>query len=200
MTESASIPMSWLGEFKSLGDFTLHVIKVCSPGPATDADLIIAYMGLYCLFAECATMTSAEAREDLENQAQTCQDGLEAVLSNLGFHTPTTIDNVLAMYFAVSPSPADRTLLPGTDGFVPLKDTLLLPKRHGSCRLDFRLQGVLTRAGPQVTRRFSIDRHPRRAAPEGSSLLVHLLPRKRHCTLPDASFHNSRPLHHHFLA
>lgn len=94
--------MSWLGELKSFGDFTLYLTKVCSPGPATDSELIIAYMGLFWLFGECATLTSNEARQDLNRQAEICQSSLEAVLSSLGFHIPTTIDYVLAMYLAVS--------------------------------------------------------------------------------------------------
>lgn len=94
--------MSWLGELKSFGDFTLYVVKVCSPGPVTDAERIIAYVGLYWLFVECATMASNEARQDLNRQAQICQSSLEMVLSSLGFHIPTTIDYVLAMYLAVS--------------------------------------------------------------------------------------------------
>jgi hypothetical protein len=85
------------------GDFTLYLIKVCSPGPATNAELIIAFMGLYSLFAECAAVAASKAsREDLYEQAQLCQNGLEAMLSNLGFHIPTTFDYVLAMYLAVS--------------------------------------------------------------------------------------------------
>lgn len=94
--------MSWLGDLKSFGDFTLYVVKVCSPGPVTDAERIIAYVGLYWLFVECATMASNEARQDLNRQAQICQSSLEMVLSSLGFHIPSTIDYVLAMYWAVS--------------------------------------------------------------------------------------------------
>ncbi|KAH6962340.1 fungal-specific transcription factor domain-containing protein [Ilyonectria sp. MPI-CAGE-AT-0026] len=98
--DHAPIPMSWLGELKSFSDFTLCLVKVCSPGPVTDSELIIAYMGLYWLFGECATMTSNEARQDLNRQAEICQSSLEVVLSSLGFHIPTTIDYVLAMYLA----------------------------------------------------------------------------------------------------
>lgn len=94
--------MSWFKELKSLSDFTFYLIKVCSPGPVTDAELIIAYTCLYWLFADCAAMTSKEARQDFNEQAQICQSNLEAVLSSLGFHIPTTIDYVLAMYLAVS--------------------------------------------------------------------------------------------------
>ncbi|KAH8879728.1 hypothetical protein GQ53DRAFT_800065 [Thozetella sp. PMI_491] len=98
--DHTSVPMSWLGELKSLGDFTLYLMKVCSPGPVTDSERIIAYTGLYWLFTECATMTLNETRQDFNGQAQICQTSLEAVLSSLGFHIPTTIDCVLAMYLA----------------------------------------------------------------------------------------------------
>lgn len=47
-------------------------------------------------------MTSNEAKQDLNRQAEICQSSLEVVLSSLGFHIPTTIDYVLAMYLAVS--------------------------------------------------------------------------------------------------
>jgi hypothetical protein len=89
-------------------------VKVCSPGPATDAELIIAYMGLYWLFDECAMMASTEARDDLRRQAQICQSSLEAVLSTLGFHIPLTVDYILAMYLAVSLHCLPSTLSPLT--------------------------------------------------------------------------------------
>ncbi|KAH6665305.1 hypothetical protein F5X68DRAFT_265761 [Plectosphaerella plurivora] len=97
--DHASTPLSWWNELKAYGDFTVYLVKVCSPGPATDAELIIAYVGLYCLFSECAAVAASESsKNDLHEQAQLCQSSLEAVLSNLGFHMPTTFDYVLAMY------------------------------------------------------------------------------------------------------
>lgn len=143
------------------GDFTLYLIKVCSPGPATNAELIIAFMGLYSLFAECAAVAASEAsREDLYEQAQTCQNGLEAVLSNLSFHIPTTFDYALAMYLAVRTHLfllvlQDLTLLCSSD-------SLLLPKREDLCVLGLHIQGISPRPGARAASPASSNRSARR--------------------------------------
>ncbi|CAG7955618.1 unnamed protein product [Penicillium nalgiovense] len=91
----------WPFEFGSLGDFTGHVIKACSPGPVTDTELIIVHYGLYCLFTECSRLVEDEiVKLEYETQATICKDSLETILSNLSFHTTTNIDSVCAMYMA----------------------------------------------------------------------------------------------------
>ncbi|KAF2019492.1 hypothetical protein BU24DRAFT_386428 [Aaosphaeria arxii CBS 175.79] len=94
------ITVPWLGETKSFGDFTLILIKVCSPGPVTDVELIISLSGLYWLFVECARWASHEAKNDIESQARVCQSSLEVILSTLNFWLPTTADAALAMNLA----------------------------------------------------------------------------------------------------
>ncbi|KAL2672705.1 hypothetical protein Neosp_013419 [[Neocosmospora] mangrovei] len=44
--ENSRVQSHFLLQFKSLGHFTEYVVKACSPGPMTDAELIIA---MYCL-------------------------------------------------------------------------------------------------------------------------------------------------------
>ncbi|KAL2128638.1 hypothetical protein VTI74DRAFT_8911 [Chaetomium olivicolor] len=91
----------WPQEVSSLGNFTKYVIKVCSPGPVTDADLIIVHTGLHWLFSECSSiMVEDEAKQDFQVQALICMQSLETVLSCLSFHVPMTIDYVYAMYMA----------------------------------------------------------------------------------------------------
>ena len=98
----------WLGETKSFGDFTLILIKVCSPGPITDVELIISLYGLYWMFIVCARWASPEAEVDLKDQAMVCKSSLEVVLSTLNFWLPTTVDTILAMNLAVSETSPTR--------------------------------------------------------------------------------------------
>jgi hypothetical protein len=143
------------------GDFTIYLIKVCSPGPATNAERIIAFMGLYSLFAECAAVAASEAsREDLYEQAQMCQNGLEAVLSNLGFHIPTTFDYALAMYLAVSAHLFPLVLQCLT--LLCFSDPLLLPKGKDICILGLHIQGIPPRPGPRAASPVSSNRSARR--------------------------------------
>ncbi|KAJ3544223.1 hypothetical protein NM208_g3173 [Fusarium decemcellulare] len=89
--------------FKSLGNFVEYVIKACSPGPITDAELIIVHLGLYWLFYECSDIsTDANTKQDYATQAFVCKDSLEIVLSNLSIHAPANMDYVHAMYLAAS--------------------------------------------------------------------------------------------------
>ncbi|KAH6840669.1 hypothetical protein B0I37DRAFT_384834 [Chaetomium sp. MPI-CAGE-AT-0009] len=99
--EHPRVLVFWPQEFSSLGEFTRHVIMVCSPGSATDADLIVVYAGLHWLFSECSAIMMEEAvKQDFQAQSLVCMRSLEAVLSSLSFHMPMTIDYVLAMYMA----------------------------------------------------------------------------------------------------
>ncbi|KAM5346970.1 hypothetical protein ACJ41O_009975 [Fusarium nematophilum] len=99
--ENPQIQMLWLLEFQTIAQFTTHFIKVCSPGPATDADLIIVNAGLYWLFCECANAsTDPYLKQDCDAQALICRDSLETVLSRLPFHLPTTTEYVYALSMA----------------------------------------------------------------------------------------------------
>ncbi|UPL00271.1 hypothetical protein LCI18_011205 [Fusarium solani-melongenae] len=87
--------------FKSLGHFTEYVVKACSPGPITDAELILVHLGLHWLFYECSGVsTDLSTKHDYAAQASVCKNSLEIVLSNLSFHAPATVDYVHAMYVA----------------------------------------------------------------------------------------------------
>lgn len=168
--------MSWLGELKSLCDFTLYLGKVCSPGPATDSELIVAYMGLYWLFADCATIASNEGKQDLDRQAQKCQTSLEATLSSLGFHIPTTIDSVLAMYLAVS-SFYGSDLSDIYQGLTKFIGSLLLSKREDIYLLGLYLKGITPCSSTGVAKQCVYDRrHCRGAAPQVSPVVVYLFP------------------------
>ncbi|KAF5005920.1 hypothetical protein FDECE_7678 [Fusarium decemcellulare] len=83
--ENPRIQLLWLMEFQTISQFTTHFIKVCSPGPATQADLIIVYENL---------------KKDYESQALIARDSLETVLSNLPFHLPTTLEYIYALSMA----------------------------------------------------------------------------------------------------
>ncbi|KAM0283372.1 hypothetical protein ACHAQH_002495 [Verticillium albo-atrum] len=93
----------WLPEFENLGHFTEYVIKVCSPGPSSEAELIIFNTGMFWLFLECASfMEDEEAREDYTAQSYLCRDNLETLLAHLGFHIPNTMDYVYALNMATT--------------------------------------------------------------------------------------------------
>ncbi|KAI8711931.1 Zn(2)-C6 fungal-type domain-containing protein [Fusarium sp. LHS14.1] len=99
--ENSRVQSHFLLQFKSLGHFTEYVVKACSPGPMTDAELIIVHLGLYWLFYECSGVsTDISTKHDYAAQASVCKNSLEIVLSNLSFHAPTTVDYVHAMYIA----------------------------------------------------------------------------------------------------
>ncbi|KAH7016016.1 uncharacterized protein B0I36DRAFT_254478, partial [Microdochium trichocladiopsis] len=99
--EHPRVLVFWPQESSSLGEFTEYVIKVCSPGPVMDADLIIVHSGLHWLFSECSSiMIDDEVKQDFRAQALVCKQSLETVLSCLSFHIPMTIDYVFAMYMA----------------------------------------------------------------------------------------------------
>lgn len=90
-----------------MGHFTEYIIKVCSPGPATEAELIIVNAGLYWMFLECASIAEDEDEMlDFESQAMLCRSNLETLLAHLGFHTPLTLDNIYAFHMAVGFSTA----------------------------------------------------------------------------------------------
>ncbi|KAF4465036.1 C6 transcription factor [Fusarium albosuccineum] len=99
--ENQRIQLLWLMEFQTISQFTTHFIKVCSPGPATQADLIIVCAGLYWLFCECMnTIVDETLKKDYESQALIARDSPETVLSNLPFHLPTTLEYVYALSMA----------------------------------------------------------------------------------------------------
>lgn len=99
--ESSPSELYWPFEFGSLGDFTQYVIRVCTPGPINDMELIIVHYVLYSLFTQCSIGTDDETlRQDYDVQATTCKDSLETILSNLPFHIDTNIDSISALYMA----------------------------------------------------------------------------------------------------
>lgn len=101
--ECPQVAMLWLGDFIKPAQFSDYFIKIASPGPATEADLIIVHCGLYWLFCECSkAVTDEETKQDYDEQAAICEANLETVLANLRFHQQTNIDFVYAMGMAVS--------------------------------------------------------------------------------------------------
>ncbi|CAG9988302.1 unnamed protein product, partial [Clonostachys byssicola] len=99
--ENSRIRALWLMDVQTLSQFTGHFIKVCSPGPATEADLIIVYAGFYWLFEECSKEVPDDTLKQAYN-AQTiiCRDNLETTLSRLPFHLMATLDNAFALTLA----------------------------------------------------------------------------------------------------
>lgn len=113
--ETPFLRCNWSLEFVSIAQFTDYFLKVYSPAPATNADLIIVNAGLFWLFSESAELAAdQQTQDDYREYASKCRRNLETVLSNLPFHTPATIDYVLAMSVAVSLL-SPRRRLPSTD-------------------------------------------------------------------------------------
>lgn len=101
--ECPQVATLWLGDFMRPSQFSDYFIKVASPGPATEADLIIVHCGLYWLFCECSkAVTDEGTKQDYDSQALICVANLETVLANLRFHQPTNKDFAYAMGMAVS--------------------------------------------------------------------------------------------------
>lgn len=101
--ECPQVATLWLGDYIRPAQFNDYLIKVASPGPATEADLIIVHCGLYWLFCECSkAVDDEEAKRDYDTQASVCMVNLETVLSNLRFHQQTNLDFSYAMGMAVS--------------------------------------------------------------------------------------------------
>ncbi|KAL4785970.1 hypothetical protein BJX76DRAFT_366431 [Aspergillus varians] len=99
--ECPQVAMLWLGDFLKPTQFTDYFIKIASPGPATEADLIIVHCGLYWLFCECSKAVTDEGmKQDYDAQALICEANLETVLANLRFHQPTNMDFAYAMGMA----------------------------------------------------------------------------------------------------
>ncbi|KAJ3466968.1 hypothetical protein MRS44_004532 [Fusarium solani] len=99
--DSTPIQILWLMDLQTIPEFTTHFIKVCSPGPVTEADLIIFYLGLYWLFCECTNVVEDESlKKEYTAQSIICRDSLETVLSRLPFHMPATLEHVLALCMA----------------------------------------------------------------------------------------------------
>lgn len=104
--ECPQVATLWLGDYIKPTLFNDYFIKIASPGPATEADLIIVHCGLFWLFCECSKAVSdEETKQDYEAQAHICEANLETVLANLRFHQPTNMDFVYAMGMAVSSLP-----------------------------------------------------------------------------------------------
>ena len=90
-------------EFQAVSQFTAFFIKVCSPGPATAADMCIVHAGLYWLFLECANVVTDEnLKHDYNKQALVSMANLETILSRLPFHIPATLEYIYALSMAVS--------------------------------------------------------------------------------------------------
>ncbi|KAL7619854.1 hypothetical protein AAE478_010399 [Parahypoxylon ruwenzoriense] len=105
--ESPRLQCFWFMEFRSISQFNDYFIKVFSPGPATEAELIIVNAGLYWLFYECVHMlTDEQAKETYHNYAYLCRDNLETILSRLTFHVPVTMDYTYAMSMSQGKSSA----------------------------------------------------------------------------------------------
>ena len=101
--ENLRIQILWLMEFQTVTQFTTYFIKVCSPGPATAAELIIVNAGLFWLFCGCANTTTDETlKQEFREQASIARASLETILSRLPFHIPATLDYVYATTVAVS--------------------------------------------------------------------------------------------------
>jgi hypothetical protein len=101
--ECPQVTTLWLGDYITPAQFNEYFIKIASPGPATEADLIIVHCGLYWLFCECSkAITDEEAKRDYEALAFICETNLQTVLANLRFHQPATMDTTYAMGIAVS--------------------------------------------------------------------------------------------------
>lgn len=99
--ECPQVAMLWLGDFIRPTQFSDYFIKIASPGPATEADLIIVHCGLYWLFCECSkAVTDEETKQDYDAQAFICEANLQTVLANLRFHQPTNMDFIYAMGMA----------------------------------------------------------------------------------------------------
>lgn len=78
------------------------MIRVCTPGPISDMELIIVHYGLYSLFTQCSIGADDEMLiQDYNVQATICKESLETILSNLSFHIDTNIDSICALYMAV---------------------------------------------------------------------------------------------------
>lgn len=103
ITENPQIQVLWLMEFQAVNQFTTYFIRVCSPGPATAADMCIVHAGLYWLFLECANAVTDESlKHDYGQQAAVSMANLETILSRLPFHIPATLDYIYALSMAVS--------------------------------------------------------------------------------------------------
>ncbi|KAM0580165.1 hypothetical protein ACHAO2_002585 [Verticillium nonalfalfae] len=93
----------WLPEFESMGHFTEYVIRVCSPGPSSEAELIIFNTGMFWLFLECASfMEDEDEMNDYTAQSYLCRDNLETLLAHLGYHVPNTMDYIYALNMATT--------------------------------------------------------------------------------------------------
>jgi hypothetical protein len=155
LEERSPTRIYWPFEFGSLGDFTQYVIKACSPGPVTDAELIIAHYGLYYLFTECANSAGDDiTKEEYEAQALICRDSLETILSNLSFYVSTNTDSVCAMYMAVSSSLiSSRVWLVAAliRNAKPTQTEYLLPPMWQTLwGVDIHIQGFTHESGPWV--------------------------------------------------
>jgi hypothetical protein len=101
--ECPQVATLWLGDFIRPAQFSDYFIRIASPGPATEADLIIVHCGLYWLFCECSKVViDEETKQDYDAQAFVCKANLDTVLANLRFHQPTNMDFAYAMGMAVS--------------------------------------------------------------------------------------------------
>ncbi|KAI9035274.1 fungal specific transcription factor domain-containing protein [Aspergillus affinis] len=99
--ECPQVATLWLGDFIRPAQFNDYFIKVASPGPAIEADLIIVHCGLFWLFCECSkAVLDEETKQDYNAQAFHCEANLQAVLANLRFHQPTNMDFAYAMGMA----------------------------------------------------------------------------------------------------
>jgi hypothetical protein len=104
--ESPQVSMLWLSDFIIPSRFNDYFIKVASPGPATEADLIIVHCGLCWLFHECAKLaTDDDERQDQITQALLCEANLQTVLANLKFHQSVSMDVAYATALAVCSHP-----------------------------------------------------------------------------------------------
>jgi hypothetical protein len=100
--ESPQVSMLWLSDFLTPSQFNDYFVRVVSPGPASEAELIIVHCSLCWLFHECAKVTPSEAtRADYLAQSLLSEANLETVLSNLRFHQAMNLDLAYAMAFAV---------------------------------------------------------------------------------------------------
>lgn len=149
--ECAQVATLWLGDFIKPTQFHDYFIKVASPGPATEADLIIVHCGLYWLFCECSKVVIDEnTKQDYDAQTLICEANLETVLANLHFHQPTNMDSAYAMGLAVSCLP----IFTRKNSKAPFR--LILPtivfvlpsEKQAFCRVEFHYFGLAYNTSP----------------------------------------------------
>lgn len=95
----------WAMEFESVGQVTEQLLNAYGTDrQPSNAEWIITYIGLHWLFLQSSQFATDPAiQERYAAHAVECRKGADAVLAQLPFHVPSTMDYVLALTMAVSP-------------------------------------------------------------------------------------------------